>query len=115
MDWKLAVERSGSFTDEALALLARGLHVDFNGADLQAIVDAATALAVAESMGSAKARREAAELANRQLQDSPNREGKTIVDGRPKARANHYGKQELRELLDFIYGGPPQSDDERVA
>jgi hypothetical protein len=62
-----------------------------------------------------KTRKEAAELANRQLQDSPTTDGKTPIDGRPKGLANHYGKQELRELLDFIYGGPPENDDERVA
>ena len=26
----------------------------------------------------------------------------------------HYGKVELRELMDFIYGGPPQSKRERL-
>lgn len=26
----------------------------------------------------------------------------------------HYGKQELRDLLDFIYGGPPASEDEEL-
>jgi hypothetical protein len=27
-------------------------------------------------------------------------------------RKHHYGRQELRELMDFIYGGEPQSKDE---
>ncbi len=67
-----------------------------------------------------KTRAEAAALARRQLQDSPDTsggyyKGKTLIDGREKGNQHHYGKQELRELLDFIYGGPPENDDERVA
>lgn len=27
----------------------------------------------------------------------------------------HYGKQEARELMDFIYGGEPASDDQKVS
>lgn len=107
-----------------------GIHVELAGREvfcgwffeetgpkeLRAAAEAiAGALVAGGAMRSTKTRKEAAALANRQLQDSPNREGKTILDGRPKARANHYGKQEIRELLDFIYGGPPESDDECVA
>jgi hypothetical protein len=29
-----------------------------------------------------------------------------------KCSAHHYGRQDLRDLLDFIYGQVPQSDDE---
>ena len=32
----------------------------------------------------------------------------------PKERAWHYGKQEVRELMDFIYGGPPKSEKHQV-
>lgn len=28
--------------------------------------------------------------------------------------AHHYGKCELRELLDLIYGGPPENDEEKL-
>ena len=31
-----------------------------------------------------------------------------------KARQWHYGKQDVRALLDFIYGGSPTSDDQSV-
>jgi len=66
-----------------------------------------------------KTRKEAADLVHQQLM-GPNESddyfnAKTPLDGRLKGSQWHYGKQELRELLDFIYGGPPQSDDERVA
>lgn len=27
---------------------------------------------------------------------------------------HHYGKAELRELLDFIYGGPPENEEEFI-
>lgn len=33
---------------------------------------------------------------------------------REKGIQFHYGKQELRELLDFIYGGPPATDSEKL-
>jgi hypothetical protein len=38
--------------------------------------------------------------------------GKTILSGRAKGDQFHYGRQDLRDLLDFIYGGPPTNDDE---
>lgn len=64
-----------------------------------------------------KTRKEAAELVNQQLKGPDTsdgiRNGKTLVTGRVKAEQFHYGKQELRELLDFIFG-PPESDDEHV-
>jgi hypothetical protein len=31
-----------------------------------------------------------------------------------KADCWHYGKQEVRDLLDYIYGGPPQSREQEV-
>jgi hypothetical protein len=34
--------------------------------------------------------------------------------GREKAGAVHYGLQDLRELMDFIYGGPPQTSAEEL-
>jgi hypothetical protein len=33
---------------------------------------------------------------------------------REKGDAVHYGVQELRELLDYIYGTPPQSEREEI-
>ena len=32
-----------------------------------------------------------------------------------KRNAFHYGRQELKSLLDFIYGGEPKKDSERLA
>lgn len=34
--------------------------------------------------------------------------------GHKKAGRSHFGRVELRELLDMIYGGPPASDEERI-
>lgn len=31
-----------------------------------------------------------------------------------KARRHHYGKQEVRELMDFIYGGEPLSAEQQI-
>lgn len=31
-----------------------------------------------------------------------------------KGGCHHYGKQEVRELMDFIYGGEPASDEQNV-
>ena len=31
-----------------------------------------------------------------------------------KGRAWHYGKQDVRALMDFIYGGPPNGKDQEV-
>ena len=33
---------------------------------------------------------------------------------REKGEHFHYGKQELRELMDFIFIGPPKSKDEEI-
>ena len=39
---------------------------------------------------------------------------KGTVTGRPKGNQHHYGKQELRELMDFIYGGVPSGKSEEI-
>ena len=31
-----------------------------------------------------------------------------------KGQQHHYGKQELRELMDFIFGGAPKTKDEEI-
>ncbi len=31
-----------------------------------------------------------------------------------KGYCHHYGRQEVRELMDFIYGGEPASGDQKV-
>lgn len=31
-----------------------------------------------------------------------------------KGSCFHYGRQDVRELLDFIYGGPPENEDQNV-
>lgn len=72
-----------------------------------------------EARNTMKTRKEVAALVRRQLRESPDTsenycQGKTPLDARPKGSQLHYGRQELRELLDFIYGGPPENDDERV-
>lgn len=36
-------------------------------------------------------------------------------DRREKGGAWHYGVQDLRELLDAIYGGEPENDQQRLA
>lgn len=32
----------------------------------------------------------------------------------PKPNTHHYGRQELKELLDFIYRGPPETPTEEI-
>ena len=32
----------------------------------------------------------------------------------PKPNTHHYGRQEARELLDFIYGGEPRYKSQRI-
>ena len=56
-----------------------------------------------------KSRKEAVDLINKQLQ-GPIGKGHaftTPLDKLAKGNQHHYGVQELRELMDFIYGGPP--------
>lgn len=53
-------------------------------------------------------RAKAAEFAKRQFESDYN---PTLVPGKGPW---HYGKVEIRELLDFIYGGPPRSKRERL-
>lgn len=63
-----------------------------------------------------KTREEVVAVVKKQLNgpDTSNgiRFGKTPVDGRFKAGQFHYGVQELRELLDFIYGPPTNISEE---
>ena len=52
-----------------------------------------------------KPRKKAAELIRAQFYDA--------IEGRyPKKNAWHYGKMELFELLDFIYGSKPTKEEE---
>jgi hypothetical protein len=50
----------------------------------------------------------AAALVNRQLHD------RSYKPPDPRKRAWHYGKAELRELLDFIYGSEPLAEEEKI-
>ena len=52
-----------------------------------------------------KTREEAVKLIEDQIEDRKCSRGKGAV---------HYGKQELRELMDFIYGGEPENDDQKI-
>lgn len=64
-----------------------------------------------------KHRAEVVELLKKQLHGPRLHEPRryvTVVDAREKCMQTHYGIQELRELLDFIYGGPPIDDSERL-
>lgn len=57
-----------------------------------------------------KTRQEAAAFIQRQLDETD----LITILGRPKPTAYHYGKQELRDLLDFIYEGPPTRPSEGI-
>jgi hypothetical protein len=57
-----------------------------------------------------KTRAEAAEFVCRQLLHT----GEKTLTGRDKPTCHHYGKQELRELLDYIYEAPPVDVAEKV-
>ena len=56
-------------------------------------------------MKAKKLRHEAARFAERMMECD-------YVSTREKGNKVHFGKQEVRELLDFIYGGPPRGRDE---
>ena len=56
-------------------------------------------------------REEAARLIEQQLANKT--KASDPATNSPK-RANHYGLYELRELLDFIYEGPPRSESEKI-
>jgi len=59
-----------------------------------------------ESGGGVRTREEAVQLIHAQLH------WKT---GRKKVgQAHHYGRQELRALLDFLYGGPPSNVKQQI-
>lgn len=40
--------------------------------------------------------------------------GQGTITGRTKPSTHHYGLQELRELMDFIYEQEPAADNERI-
>lgn len=40
--------------------------------------------------------------------------GYETITGRPKPNTHHYGVQELRELLDYIYGSQPSNISEEI-
>ena len=66
-----------------------------------------------------KSRAEVADLVRQQLEDTPDtsagrHNGVTILKGRRKAHHWHYGLQDLRELMDFIYDGPPDDEKECI-
>ena len=65
-----------------------------------------------------KTRAEAVELIKRQLegpdQDVETPDNKTVEYRRQKGGMWHYGRQDLRELLDFIYGGAPTDPSEII-
>lgn len=56
-----------------------------------------------------KPREEVVKFIERQLQ--PDYE---LPAGLPKPHTHHYGCQELRALLDYLYDGPPRSAAERL-
>lgn len=60
---------------------------------------------LAPEVNVAESRAEAVKLILKQLHDG---------SGREKAHQWHYGRQELRELMDFIYGQEPQSEAEMI-
>lgn len=51
-------------------------------------------------------RAEAVRLIEYQLNDTK--------DSEAKPNTYHYGRVELRALMDMIYGGPPQSEEEKI-
>lgn len=71
------------------------LHDEIKEAAKQILDDART------QRGCVKTREEAARFIETQL--APD-----WVTSLEKGEQFHYGKQELRELMDFIYGGPPE-------
>lgn len=60
-----------------------------------------------------KTRKEAVELIKKQFTEG-RPEDKTFFGKRPKGNQFHYGRQELRDLLDYIYGGPPSNESEEI-
>lgn len=57
-----------------------------------------------------KTREEVAQFVNEQFKGY----GSTYHCPFEKDRNWHYGKQDVRALLDFIYGGPPESKEQEV-
>ena len=56
-----------------------------------------------------KSREEAARFVERQFDGYGGYECKLNKGG-----CHHYGKQEVRELMDFIYGGEPENDSQKI-
>jgi hypothetical protein len=54
-----------------------------------------------------KSREEVAAFVNIQL-------ARSYICTREKGTSAHYGVQELRELMDFVYEGEPKSEDEMI-
>jgi hypothetical protein len=54
-----------------------------------------------------KTREEVARFVEKQM-------GSNYICSRNKNYADHYGLQELRELMDFIYGEEPQNEEQKI-
>ena len=54
-----------------------------------------------------KTREEVARFVEKQM-------GGRYICSRNKNYAHHYGLQELRELMDFIYGEEPQNEEQKI-
>jgi hypothetical protein len=54
-----------------------------------------------------KTREEVARFVEKQM-------GSNYICSRNKNYAHHYGLQELRELMDFIYGEEPQNEEQKI-
>ena len=64
-----------------------------------------------------KSRKEAVEIIHNQLNGGLPvgvRDTETRFTKRFKDNKHHYGKQELRELMDLIYGGEPVDESEEI-
>jgi len=61
-----------------------------------------------------KSREDTAEFINIQLRRECWRHEDKTISGMDKGVQHHYGKQELRELLDFIYESQPEDKGEMI-
>ncbi|MGB1214842.1 MAG: hypothetical protein ACPG4X_15860 [Pikeienuella sp.] len=64
-----------------------------------------------------RTRKEAVEFIQKQFRGGPKLEWPIKPDDLEpdeEVGAWHYGRIELRQLMDFIYGGPPVDDSEKV-
>lgn len=55
-----------------------------------------------------KTRAEVAAFVSQQMEEQPDELY------RRKRSKSHYGKQELKDLLDFLYDGPPKTEEEKL-